>query len=154
MAVKMDKRVTLALVGTAGVCGVGLAYYVYKQYRSADEIIEIELKLESSHLEWLRIVSEKYTEGNLTEALKKVLEHCQAASEDPETAEAIFEKVRCNSCGKKEKVPYTASLPRKHVSFIAEAAKKYKITAGNDKCVRVMLEYAINDSEESSVFSD
>ncbi|CDF36273.1 unnamed protein product [Chondrus crispus] len=155
MAGKLDKRVTIALIGTASVCGAGLAYYLYnRHFHSSEESIEIELNLESAQLEWLGTVSDKYTDGDVAIAMKKVVDHCQVASEDPKAAETIFKKVRCNSCGKKEKLPFTVSLLQKQVDFLGDAAKKYEITAGNDKCMRVMLEYAINDAQESSIFGD
>lgn len=153
MAGKMDKRVTLALVGTAALGGAGLAYYFYKkQCQSAGDTVDVEVKLEQAHVTWLDGIAAKYTNGDSVKALHILVEHCKAASSDDAVAEAIFKKVRCKSCGKKQKVTYTASLSQEHMSFIESAISQYEISAGQDKCLRVMFEYVINETQESSVF--
>lgn len=157
MTGKMDKRMTLALAGAAALGGAGLGYYLYKKNcesssESGSESIAVEVKLEQEHITWLDGIAAKYTSGDSVKALHKVVDHCMAASTDEKVAEIIFKEIRCNTCGKKAKVDYTAQLSREHVSFIDDAVAKYEISAGKDKCLRVMFEYVINDTVESSVF--
>lgn len=153
MTSKIDKRVALAVVGAAAVgAGAGLAYYVYKKRCQADSgVVGLEVKVEQTHATWLDDIAAKYTSGDSVKALHMLVEHCKTASSDDTVAETIFEKVRCKSCGKKEKVAFTATLSKDHVAFINSALEKYELS-GQDKTLRVMFEYVINETQESAVF--
>lgn len=157
MTSKMDKRVVFAVMGTAAVgAGAGLAYYLYKKRcQDASDMspcVSLEVEVEQTHATWLDGIAVKYTNGDSVKALHMLVEHCKTASSDDAVAEAIFKKVRCKACGKKEKVAFTATLSKDHVAFIDSALEKYKISGGQDKTLRVMFEYVINETQESAVF--
>lgn len=150
----LDKRLAYALSGLAAVgAGAGLAYYLYKtQCQAATGIVEAEFVVEETHLTWLDGIAAKHTNGDVERALHALIDHCKTTSEKDDGAETIFKKVRCNSCEKKKKVTFKAKLTPEHIAFINEAKDKYEIAAGPDKTLRVMLEYAINDTEEGVMF--
>lgn len=146
---KLDKRVTAALVGAAAVgATVGVAYYLKKQ--SAE--VEIPVQLEQSHVSWLEEVAVKYTSGDPKKALQTLIGHCQSTSKDSAVEKKIFEEFRCNTCGKKEKVEYTAVVTGSQLAFVNRMTAQYGIKGGKDKTMRILLEYALNDVEQATIF--
>lgn len=149
-----DRRIVYAIAGTAAVgAGAALVYYIYtKQNQAAMGLMDLNLKVEEKHVTWLEGIASKYTGGDIVKALHNMIDNCQAVSTDSKLAEMIFEKIRCNSCGKKKKVNFSAKLTGDQVAFIENAVEKYDITGGKEKALRVMFEYAINDAEENIMF--
>lgn len=149
----MDNRVKIALGVAAVGAGLGIAYYVYKKRsQNGTDNIELELLIEQAHVEWLEDKATRHTNGDTDEALSKVIEHCKIASTDEDKARSVFKKVRCFSCGQKLKILFRGRLSREHVSFIESACAKYELSGGQDKTLRIMMEYAMRDAEESVVF--
>lgn len=141
-------------LGVAAIgAGLGIAYYAYKKHsQNGTDGIEVELLVEQAHVEWLEEVATKYVNGDTGDTLRKVIEHCKIVSTDEDKAQVIFNKVRCFSCGKKRKVLFSSKLSQEHISFIESAFARYKISGGQDKALRIMIEYAMRDAEESEVF--
>lgn len=135
--------------------GIGIAYYLHtRASKSTDDLVPLDFKLEQSHVTWLEEMALKYTSGNASNALQKLIDHCATASGDAAEAETIFKKVRCNACGGKQKVSFIAMLTPQQVEFIDASEAKYEVPGGRGKTLRVMFEYVINDTVHDEVFGN
>lgn len=148
-----DKRVTYLLAGTAAVGASALAYYFYtKENKDAMDAIQQDVNLDEIHVTWLEGIAVKYTNGDKVEALHKMLNNCITLSVDSDRDEAIFQKIRCKTCGQKNKVSFRTNLTPDQVAFISASAEKHDITGGKDKALRIMFEYSMNDADEGVMF--
>lgn len=151
--VMSEKRTFLIIAGTAAAgAGAVLAYWLYKKQLQAKEPVTLSVTVETAHTTYLDQVSEKFTAGDKQEALQAIVAYCMRVSSDSAVEEEIFKKVRCNTCGKKEKTEYVATLSQEQSNYLDKIVGKHDIGGGPDKVLRVMFEYVITDVEDSVVF--
>eukprot|EP00737_Agarophyton_chilense_P002796 gb/GEZJ01003214.1/.p1 GENE.gb/GEZJ01003214.1/~~gb/GEZJ01003214.1/.p1 ORF type:complete len:204 (+),score=35.30 gb/GEZJ01003214.1/:34-612(+) len=153
-AMHFDKRIAFAAAGiTAAGVGFATAYYLYRSENASSCLIILPIRLEKYHEQYLQQVAEKYTRGDQQKALQTIVQHCMNATSDDTVDERIFKTVRCNSCGKKEKVAFQAMLPKTQAQFITTMVAKHDIGGGDEKVVRILFEYCINDVENALIFA-
>lgn len=149
-----NRKITLAIAGAAAA-GVGFAtaYYLYRKTQ-ASQITSVPIRIETYHQSYLQASAATYTQGDQQEALRRIIAYCiNISSSSSESEQTIFTNVRCNSCGKKEKIAYEALITNAQLDFVNRVMATYNIDAGQEKAVRIMLEYCINEVEDAVIFA-
>jgi hypothetical protein len=130
-----------------------VAYHYFTKSPSTAEpkadleaIEQLTTTIEKKHIEWLEKMAETYTSSDVDLAVRVLLDYAMTVG--PE--KAIFEQVRCNTCGgKKNKDEVTYSVKSAQVAFIDRMVTKHELLKGQSKAVRCVAEFAM--SEDSAV---
>ncbi|KAI0563962.1 hypothetical protein FGB62_32g152 [Gracilaria domingensis] len=149
-----DKRVAYAVAGiTAAGVGFGTAYYLYRSQTKSSTLVTLPVRIEKYHEEYLQQAAQKYTQDDVQKAFQTIVQHCMDATSNETSDELIFKTVRCNACGKKEKIAFDALLSKPQTQFITSMIAKHGIGGGEEKVVRILLEYCINEVDDAVIFA-
>lgn len=154
-AYSYNRKLTLAIAGaTAAGVGFATAYYLYRKTQ-ADAITAVPIRIEAYHQSYLQASAAAYTNGDQQLALRRIIQYCMHVSASGSEAEqTIFTKVRCNSCGNKHKIDYEALITNHQFNFVKRVVATYNIDAGHQKAIRIMLEYCINEVDDTIIFAN
>jgi hypothetical protein len=147
---KMEARQWTIVGVTAVAAGAGaLAVYHYtsKRRAAAAEAAaaargSLTATIEKKHIAWVASMAAAYTSGDCDCAVRVLLDY--VAADGPE--QAIFEHVRCNTCGgKKDKEECTYTVTASHVRLLDGMVAKHRLEKGVSKALRCIVEFAMSE---------
>lgn len=150
----MEPQVKYFAVGFAsGVAGCAAAYGIYQivsKKVGVDGDVESVYSLEKKHIDWIAAKAKEFCGGSTDKAVQVLLDYAMTDGSEA----TIFETVRCNTCGgKKDKGDHTATIKVSQEAYLTAMAGKHNLKDGTQKALRVVVEYAMTDGDETSIFT-
>mmetsp|Transcript_47244 Transcript_47244/g.151398 ORF Transcript_47244/g.151398 Transcript_47244/m.151398 type:complete len:167 (+) Transcript_47244:1807-2307(+) len=152
----MSDGMSTGMKVAVGLAAAGAVAYAASAYLSTSSPAKgkkqvVTLELEKVHLDWLQKMADTYKLPDAGKAMRCLINFgVEGAKKE---RDAIFQKKRCKTCGKKNKREAVISLEEHQHAWLMAAVTAYGIPDLN-KAARIMCEFGMSkDADLASIFT-